>query len=166
MESGVTLSGGTSTDNPSLSHQWNNSNGVQPNQAPAGCKDVLADGKGLDREELCRLVSEYRAQFGLGPVKLNAILDLASQLHAEDMMINNYFSHYSRSGAGVAERVAAYGVKNLQLGENIAVGQETAQIVFKAWIDSAGHRANILQRTFTTMGIGRSGNFWVQTFSQ
>lgn len=138
-----------------------------PTPAPAnsslpGCNDTAKP----ERQELCELVSRYRMSFGLGSVSLDFVLNLAAQNHADDMRVNDYFAHTSLTGKSIVDRVGAYqSIINKQLGENIAKGQVSPSEVLQSWIDSPGHRANLLERNFTRMGIGHSGGYWVQDFS-
>jgi uncharacterized protein YkwD len=109
------------------------------------------------------LVNAHRAAAGCPALRADDQLGRAAALHAQDMVAQGYFSHTSLDGRTFGDRVTAQGYPRPG-GENIAAGQKTAQAVVDAWMASEGHRANILNCDFTTMGLGRSGNTWVQVF--
>ncbi|GAA1407784.1 CAP domain-containing protein [Oerskovia paurometabola] len=109
------------------------------------------------------LVNTHRAAAGCPALRADDRLGRAATLHAQDMVAQGYFSHTSLDGRTFGDRVTAQGYARPG-GENIAAGQKTAQAVVDAWMASEGHRANILNCDFTTMGLGRAGNTWVQVF--
>ncbi|TGJ96513.1 RNA polymerase, partial [Actinotalea fermentans ATCC 43279 = JCM 9966 = DSM 3133] len=109
------------------------------------------------------LVNTHRATAGCPALRADDQLGRAATLHAQDMVAQGYFSHTSLDGRTFGDRVTAQGYARPG-GENIAAGQKTAQAVVDAWMASEGHRANILNCDFTTMGLGRAGNTWVQVF--
>lgn len=112
------------------------------------------------------LVNCARGQNGLAPLFSNALLEAAALAHAQDMVTNNYFSHTGLNGSTVGTRVTAVGYIWVAVGENIAQGQTTDYQVFNDWMNSTGHRANILSPTFVEIGVGRVGNTWVQVFGK
>lgn len=120
------------------------------------------------QDEICRqvekLVNRTRIAHGMRPLKRAAGLRKAAMYHAVDMSRNHYFSHDSRDGTVWYDRINRY-YKN-EAGENIAYGQKSAKEVFNAWMNSPGHRRNILDRNFRTFGTWHSppGNYWVQDF--
>ncbi len=80
---------------------------------------------------------------------------------------NNYFSHTSPTYGSPFDMIKNAGISYKSAGENIAKGQKTAEAVFNAWMNSEGHRANILSSNFTQMGIGvtdGSTKYWCQMF--
>ncbi|MCD5352691.1 CAP domain-containing protein [Kineosporia mesophila] len=122
--------------------------------------------------EVLALSNAERAAAGCN-VKLtaNAALTKAAQAHAEDMLKNNYFSHDSQDGTGAFERITAAGYTWSGAAENIAAGQATPAAVMKTWMNSAGHKANILNCGLTELGVGYAagsgaayGQYWVQDF--
>jgi uncharacterized protein YkwD len=115
--------------------------------------------------QLLRLVNEARDSAGCDPVTLDSRLTRAAQLHAEDMEENNYFSHSSQDGRTFVDRVKDQGYSSPS-AENIAQGQQNANQVFNAWMDSSGHRDNIESCSTRTMGIGytEAEHYWVQDF--
>ncbi len=111
------------------------------------------------------LTNAERAKYGLEPLILNENLCKAAQEHVEDMYSNNYFSHESLSGATVKDRINRYSNGFSFYAENIAYGQTTPEEVVKDWMNSEGHRANILGN-YTQIGIGFYGNYWCQDFTR
>ncbi|MFE4466293.1 CAP domain-containing protein [Oerskovia sp. NPDC056781] len=109
------------------------------------------------------LVNAHRTAAGCPALRADEQLGRAATLHAQDMVAQGYFSHTSLDGRTFGDRVTAQGYARPG-GENIAAGQKTAQAVVDAWMASEGHRANILNCDFTTMGLGRAGDTWVQVF--
>jgi uncharacterized protein YkwD len=111
---------------------------------------------------LCELNRE-RARHGLGALHINARLTKAAQGHSRDMVAHRYFAHESRDGSGFGARIKRTGWtrhrRSWMLGENIGYGtggRSTPAAIVSAWMHSAGHRANILQRRFRSIGIGIS----------
>jgi uncharacterized protein YkwD len=80
------------------------------------------------------------------------------------MMSRNFFDHTNPDGLAPYDRMRAAGYKGSSYGENIAKGQRTCEEVMQGWMDSPGHRANILNPSFATIGIGIAGDCWVQDF--
>ena len=116
--------------------------------------------------KLLNLVNKARNENGLSSLTLNSSLSNVAQKKAEDMKNNNYFSHTSPTYGSPFDMIKSFGINYKTAGENIAKGQKTAEEVFNAWMNSSGHRANILNKNFTQMGIGyTSGNtYWSQMF--
>lgn len=116
------------------------------------------------------IANTHRARSGLPPLILNARLSQAAQVHAEDMATNGYFSHTSPDGSSFAERLAAAGYSSRSWGENIAYGYSNAEAAMTGWMNSSGHRANILSTGFKELGVGHASSstgtqYWVQTFA-
>ena len=118
-------------------------------------------------KSLLALVNQARAEKGLSALSLNDSLSAVAQKKAEDMKNNNYFSHTSPTYGSPFDMIKNAGISYKSAGENIAMGQKTAEAVFNAWMNSSGHRANILSSKFTQMGIGvtdGSTRYWSQMF--
>lgn len=111
------------------------------------------------------LTTTARLAHGCKALKLNSKLSKAAQKHANDMSKYDYFSHTSRNGTSWSKRIEKAGYKNPG-GENIAMGFPTALEVVQAWLDSPGHRRNILDCHFKKIGVGyaTNGDYWVQDF--
>jgi uncharacterized protein YkwD len=109
---------------------------------------------GAVREEMLTRVNAHRKKAKLKALRLNTVLDKAAQRHAEDMLARGYFAHESPSGTTVRERSKKAGYNWGAIGENIAFGQTSVDEVVETWMDSPGHRKNILSPNFTEMGVG------------
>ena len=125
------------------------------------------------RKEMLASVNAARKQARLRPLTASALLDKAAQRHAEDMLARGYFAHKSPSGTTVRERARSAGYDWRSIGENIAYGQTSVGEVMETWLNSPGHRKNILTPDFTelglglAMGLGPDGKYqiyWVQNF--
>ena len=135
---------------------------VAAQAAPQPCRDVTGE-KG--RENVCRLSNVERQKQGRTPLILDSRLSRVAQAHADDMYRRKYFSHRSPEGRDMGDRLDRANVSYGTAGENIAWGQKTETDVTRAWMHSSGHRRNILSRNYKKIGIGRTGNYWVQVFT-
>ncbi|MGW4912961.1 CAP domain-containing protein [Streptomyces sp. NPDC004270] len=117
--------------------------------------------------EVLKLVNEERAKVGCSALSVNSSLTKLAEAFSEDMAARDFFDHTDPDGKTPWDRAAAAGIANLG-GENIARGQATAQAVMDAWMNSEGHRANILNCDFKTLGVGvhlgSGGPWWTQDF--
>jgi len=119
------------------------------------------------RQKILDLVNAERSKNGLSGLAMESHLQTAAQRHAEDMKNRNFFDHVNPDGKSPTDRIRAAGYPMngaWSTGENIAKGQTTAEQVMKDWMNSPGHRANILSKNFKEIGIGYIGNYWVQNF--
>lgn len=116
--------------------------------------------------EVIRLVNEIRKGNGLKPLTANWELSRIARYKSEDMSDNRYFSHTSPTYGTPFQMIRAFGLSYRYAGENIAYGQRTPAAVVNAWMNSSGHRANILNASYTQIGVGycASGNYWTQMF--
>jgi uncharacterized protein YkwD len=119
-----------------------------------------ASKRALVRATLCRLNAE-RSRYGLRPLRLNRRLSAAARAHSRAMARRHFFSHNSLSGASFLDRIRGTGylrgARSWSVGENIAYGSgrlSTPRSIERAWMNSPGHRANILSRSFRSIGIG------------
>ena len=112
------------------------------------------------------LTNEQRRKNGLAALQLDTQLSQVAQTKSQDMQKNGYFSHTSPTYGSPFDMMRDFGVSYRTAGENIAQGQRTPQEVVNAWMNSAGHRQNILNGNFTHIGVGyeASGNHWTQMF--
>ncbi|UNO39721.1 CAP domain-containing protein [Streptomyces sp. MST-110588] len=117
--------------------------------------------------QVLTLVNQERAKAGVPPLTADPQLDRQAQDFSEDMARRGFFSHTDPDGRSPWDRARAAGVENLG-GENIARGQADARAVMETWMNSPGHRANILNRDYKTLGVGvhfgPGGPWWVQSF--
>ncbi|RSK27224.1 transporter [Bacillus sp. HMF5848] len=117
-------------------------------------------------QQAIQLTNQYRAEHGLQPLQNDLQVINVAQQKAEDMQANGYFSHTSPTFGTPFEMLQAFDVSFRSGGENIAKGQRTAEQVVNDWMNSPSHRANILNETFTNIGIGHTPeeDYWVQLF--
>ena len=117
-------------------------------------------------QEVIRLVNEIRAQNGLKALTYDWQLARVARYKSQDMKDNKYFSHTSPVYGSPFQMMKSFGITYRSAGENIARGQRSPQAVVDAWMNSSGHRANILNSSFTHIGVGyvASGNYWTQMF--
>ena len=127
----------------------------------------MTDSSVLSYEkEVVRLVNEIRTQNGLKELTYNWELSRVARYKSQDMKDNNYFSHTSPTYGSPFQMIRSFGISYRSAGENIAKGQSTPRSVVDAWMNSSGHRANILNSSFTHIGVGyvREGSYWTQMF--
>lgn len=105
-------------------------------------------------DEIIRLVNVERGKNGLPLLTANWQASRVARIKSQDMINNNYFSHTSPTYGSPFKMMESYGLRFSAAGENIAYGQQTAAAVMNSWMNSAGHRANILSRSFTQIGVG------------
>lgn len=138
-------------------HSQETANFCQDKRKHLQYKDII--------ESVCHLVNKNRSRYSRRPLQLDAELSEVAQAHAEDMAQRDYFSHSSPEGKQAGFRLRFAGVHWRTWGENIATYHPTSSAVMKAWMNSSGHRANILNRNFGRIGIGYYQSYWVQIFT-
>ncbi|GAA2543986.1 CAP domain-containing protein [Pseudonocardia hydrocarbonoxydans] len=143
----------TTTATPTPTPEPEPTPGPEPDRGPA--------------TQVVELTNAERADAGCEPLATDARLAAAAQGHAEDMAAQGYFDHVSRDGRRFDDRISAEG-HPAPGGENIARGQRSAAEVVEAWMNSPGHRRNILDCDFATIGVGHTpdGDHWVQNFGR
>jgi len=117
-------------------------------------------------EQVVNLVNMEREQRGINPLIANPELTRVARYKSQDMESNNYFSHQSPNYGSPFDMLRNFGISFLAAGENIAKGQTSAQSVMDAWMNSTGHRENILNPNFTEIGVGYSNNYGVPYWTQ
>lgn len=126
--------------------------------------------------DLLSLLNRARRRVRAKPLRWNAQLASAAQSHATDMAVSDYFSHTGANGSSSDSRIAATGYRAFYTTENIAGGQATARSAFNAFMSSPAHKANMLNRSLSEVGIGFFFNptdtgvvnyryYWVQNFA-
>ena len=117
-------------------------------------------------KEVVRLANEKRKQNGLSELTYDWQLSRVARIKSEDMRDNKYFSHTSPIYGTPFQMMKNFGITYRSAGENIARGQITPQKVVDAWMNSSGHRANILNSSYTHIGVGYAlnGHYWTQMF--
>lgn len=144
--------------------QISNPNLIYPNQVitvPLGDSGVTSFEK-----QVVDLVNNIRAQNGLSKLTENWELSRCARYKSQDMQNKGYFSHTSPTYGSPFDMMAAFGIQYRTAGENIAKGYASAQAVVNGWMNSPGHKANILNASFTQIGVGyvSGGNIWTQMF--
>lgn len=114
--------------------------------------------------QVVTLVNQERAKAGLSPLSSHAELANMAMAKAKDMKNNNYFDHHSPTYGSPFDMMKSFGISYRYAGENIAMGQRTPQEVMDAWMNSPGHKANILSKNFTSIGVAYYNGAWVQEF--
>jgi uncharacterized protein YkwD len=152
--------GGGSTDGSSTvtAHPVSTVNG------PASTRgEPLSRGRAV--QEVIRLVDAAHVDAGCAPLRRDPHLQRAAKEHSADMARRDYLSHTSLDGRSFAERIRDAGYDGSPLGENLAAGQASARDVVAAWLDSAPHRAALLDCSYTRVGVGLGtggtyGRYW------
>ncbi len=119
--------------------------------------------------EVVRLLNVERSKRGLMLLKENWELSRIARYKSADMANKNYFSHTSPTYGSPFKMIESFGIRFSAAGENIAMGQDSPSSVMNAWMNSPGHRANILSPSFTEIGVGLAKNsngrlYWTQLF--
>ncbi|MFF1817784.1 CAP domain-containing protein [Kribbella sp. NPDC058245] len=107
-----------------------------------------------EAREILQLTNTERAKAGCGPLQLNGALNRAAQGHANDMVENHYFAHNSEDGRTPADRMRAAGFAGGSTAENLATGSRDPAAVVNAWMNSDTDRSNLLNCSFTMLGVG------------
>jgi uncharacterized YkwD family protein/spore coat assembly protein SafA len=120
-------------------------------------------------DEVLRLVNVERAKNGLAALKSDWQLSRVARYKSQDMINKGYFSHTSPTYGSPFKMMESFGIRFSSAGENIAYGQRTPAEVMNGWMNSPGHRANILSPSYTHIGVGlaKTGsgvNYWTQMF--
>lgn len=151
--------------------------GVAHARAPGGdvfwtavwARPLTPHGLAAVAADVVALTNAERTAAGLCPLAGDPRLTTAAQAHSDEMVARGFYSHTSPDGRQPWDRAAAAGCTHRGIGENIACGQRSAAEVVRGWMDSPGHRANILKPDFTHLGIGfrgggEMGTYWTQLF--
>lgn len=136
---------------------------VEPSMPPpTGCATP-------EEAAVIELANQARASTGAGPLSCDPDMARTARLHSQDMCNQNYFSHTGRDGRSPFDRMRDEGVSYRTAGENIAQGQRDADAVHNAWMNSSGHRANILNGSYGRIGVGLEEcggrRYWTQVFA-
>ncbi|MEL3973614.1 CAP domain-containing protein [Rossellomorea oryzaecorticis] len=117
-------------------------------------------------QKVVELTNQERAKQGLPALEVDAELSKVAKEKSRDMQANNYFSHDSPTYGSPFDMMKQFGVEYSAAGENIAMGQPTPEEVVQAWMNSDGHRKNILSSNYTHIGVGyvEDGHYWTQQF--
>lgn len=151
------------------SQNQNTQENGQPQSPETQAPDVNEDSAGsLHAYELrvIELVNAERAKYGLSALKASEELSSGARLKSKDMHDNGYFSHNSPTYGSPFDMMKSLGITYRKAGENIAKGYQSPEAVVNAWMNSEGHRANILNASYTEIGVGYipSGGYYTQWF--
>lgn len=132
-------------------------------------ENVPEDSEHAFIQRVVALVNVERAKENLSPLTVNKKVQAAAQVRAKEC--EQYFSHTRPNGSSFATALREQGVTYKNAGENIAWGQHTPEEVVTAWMNSAGHRKNIMNPNFTTIGVGyyenaKGTDYWCQLFTR
>ena len=155
----------SNNSNADQNSNGNNSGSGEENNSGSETEESL----GTYESQVIGLVNAERAANGLTALKANTKLSAVAELKAKDMRDNSYFSHTSPTYGSPFEMMTSMGISYRSAGENIAKGQKTPKAVMSAWMNSSGHKANILSSGYTEIGVGyvtdnSGGTYWVQMF--
>ncbi|MDG4857947.1 CAP domain-containing protein [Streptomyces sp. T-3] len=132
-------------------------------------RPFTAPGLSALTAEVLTLTNAERTRAGLRPFAPDTALTAGAQGHSGDMIARDFYAHTSPDGREPWDRARTAGSAHRAIGENIACGQRTPAEVVQGWMNSPGHRANILKPDFTHLGVGfagggRAGTYWTQLF--
>ncbi|MGN4128151.1 SafA/ExsA family spore coat assembly protein [Lysinibacillus sphaericus] len=142
---------------------------ANPDQINPGQKiNIPTKEQATVEQEVVKLVNAERAKAGLPALKEDWELSRVAKYKSQDMHDKKYFDHTSPTYGTPFTMMKNFGITYKSAGENIAKGQRSAAEVVKAWMNSEGHRANIMSKNFTHIGVGyvAEGNYWTQMFTQ
>jgi uncharacterized YkwD family protein len=155
----------TSSKAPLPSSSSSNS-GTAPSKAPSASS---GSGYSSFQNQVLTLVNQQRAANGLKALSMDSALTKTATLKSQDMAKLGYFDHTSPTYGSPFDMMKQFGITYRAAGENIAMGQTSPQQVMQDWMNSPGHRANILNSSFTKLGVGIAQNsngqyYWTQQF--
>ena len=139
---------------------------VEPEAPSEPDQPESSDGVHAYERQVVDLVNVQRARSGLQPLTLDAELCRFARVKSQDMHDNRYFDHNSPTYGSPFDMMRSFGITYASAGENIAMGYSTPEAVVSAWMNSDGHRANILSSKFALLGVGyvADGGYWTQWF--
>ncbi|WP_026894409.1 CAP domain-containing protein [Clostridiisalibacter paucivorans] len=146
----------------------NNNVTIENSEKPSTNNNVITTSNSIQMQ-IVNLVNAERSKAGLEPLKYSAELSKVAQTKSQDMSDKGYFSHTSPTYGSPFDMMKQFGISYSYAGENIAMGQRSAEQVMNGWMNSAGHRKNILSPNFTEIGVGYVVNkngtpYWTQMF--
>ncbi|MBB3126034.1 putative YkwD family protein [Paenibacillus rhizosphaerae] len=142
--------------------------GTPKNQAPSGTNNQQTPASGdasAYAQQVLDLVNQERSKAGLDALSMDSKLSNMAMAKAKDMYDNKYFDHNSPTHGSPFDMMKEFGITYNSAGENIANGQTSPQQVMQDWMNSPGHKANILNKSYTHIGIAFYNNEWVQEFT-
>ena len=144
------------------------SNSIGTNTGSSSSGSTISSSMNSDEKEVFNLINQQRANNGLPALKVDEELQKVARIKAEDMVSNNYFSHTSPTYGSPFDMMKSFGIAYRTAGENIAANSSNSGAV-NAWMNSSGHKANILNSNFNYTGVGvvsspKYGKMYVQMF--
>jgi uncharacterized protein YkwD len=163
----VTPSADITLGSPSVTASPESPSAIPSPSAISASKDKIT----LAEDTVTELVNKERAKVGCSPLRTDERLRNAARAHSTDMAKQDYFSHVSKDGSSFVDRIARAGYpRQSAAAENIAVGYATAADVVKGWMNSDGHRKNILNCAHKAVGVGLAYRgktpYWTQDFGR
>lgn len=144
-----------------------------PSQIYPGQKLTIPDQSGVKslEAEVIKLVNVERSKRGLQALKADWEISRIARYKSQDMINKKYFSHTSPTYGSPFKMLETFGIRFSSAGENIAYGQKTPAAVMNSWMNSSGHRANILSPSYTHIGVGLAKTssgvcYWTQMFTK
>jgi uncharacterized YkwD family protein len=167
---------GTQTGNPSNQAPARNPSGTPQENVPTDTTGQVPQGNtgqaqqgstdsSQFAQQVLAIVNQERSKAGLSTLSMSGDLSNMAMVKAQDMYNNNYFDHNSPTHGSPFDMMKEFGITYSSAGENIAKGQSTPTQVMNDWMNSPGHRANILNSSFTQIGIAYYNSEWVQEFT-
>ncbi len=154
----------TTTKAPTTSTTANTTTRPPTTAKPATTAGSGGGGNQAVEQRVIELTNDARRQAGCPALVHNDKLRLAAYLHSKDMSDNDYFSHTGLDGSSPGERISRQGYGFRRWAENIAWGYRTPEAVVEGWMNSSGHRANILNCGLSEIGVGFHNYYWTQNF--
>ncbi|MFC0470193.1 CAP domain-containing protein [Halalkalibacter kiskunsagensis] len=140
----------------------------EPEQQEEPQEQETEQTQGISEVEsrVIELTNQERRNNGLPDLQADASLSNVARVKSKDMQENNYFSHTSPTYGSPFDMMRDFDISYNSAGENIAQGQRSPEEVVQAWMNSEGHRANIMNGDYTHIGVGyhQNGNYWTQMF--
>ncbi|PHV69274.1 serine protease [Sporanaerobium hydrogeniformans] len=135
-------------------------------ETPAPSPDVNVSSQTAFENKVLELVNVERAKQGLKALTMDESVRKVARAKSTDMSQKNYFSHTSPTYGSPFDMLKSFGISYKSAGENIAQGYPTPEAVVTGWMNSPGHRANILNASYTHIGVGyeANGKYWTQLF--
>ncbi|WP_174530929.1 CAP domain-containing protein, partial [Micromonospora maritima] len=142
---------------------------LERSSTPSGtaARTTASGGLSAELQQVVTLVNQERAKAGCKALSVDSKLTLAAQRHSQDQADHKKMSHDGSDGSDVGDRLDRAGYAWRAYGENVAWNQQSPAAVMDAWMNSPGHRANILNCSFTEIGVGvarSNGPYWTQDF--
>ncbi len=166
-----TTNNNSNTSKPTTGGGSTTNTGTTTDSGSSSSGNLTAPTDNIDTtmaQEILKLVNAERTKAGVSALTLSTDVTAVAQVKANDMATNGYFDHNSPTYGSPFAMLTDFGVSYRSAGENIAKGQQSAQAVMTAWMNSSGHKENILSENFTQLGVGYSANngspVWVQMF--